>query len=102
MMYYQAMDILTLEEIKIKTLPILKEAGITKASLFGSYVRGDQTDKSDVDILVSFPEDTTLIDVARLKRHLENQLNKQIDLVSYKSIHPLLKDEILSSQYPVL
>lgn len=96
------MNTLTLDEIKEKTLPILKEAGITKASLFGSYVRGDQTEKSDVDILVSFPEDTTLIDVARLKRHLEDQLNTQVDLVSYKTIHPLLKDEILSNQYPVL
>lgn len=92
----------TLEEIREKALPILKKAAIKKATLFGSYARGDNTEKSDIDILISFPESTTLLDVARLKRQLEDQLQKKVDLVSYNAISPLIRESILKNQYPVL
>ena len=38
--------------IKQKAVPILKEAGVTRSALFGSYVRGDHTSESDIDICV--------------------------------------------------
>jgi len=52
-----------LESIKEKAVPILKKVNINKASLFGSYVRGDYKKDSDIDILISFPESATLLDV---------------------------------------
>lgn len=91
-----------LNEIKEKVTPILKQANITKAALFGSQVRGDATDQSDIDMLVSFPEGTTLLDVVHLKNQLEEQLNKKVDLVSYRAISPLIKDSILENQYPII
>jgi len=45
-----------LSEIKIKSVPILKRHGIRKAAIFGSYVRGEETKDSDIDILVEFRE----------------------------------------------
>lgn len=39
-------------EIKNKILPILKQAGVKRSSLFGSYVRGEETIESDIDILI--------------------------------------------------
>lgn len=91
-----------LQEIKQKTLPILKQAYIQKAALFGSYVRGDYTDTSDVDILVAFPENATLIDLVGLQQDLEEVLQKKVDVVSYNGINPLLKQTILQNQYPLL
>ena len=91
-----------LNEIKEKMTPILKQANIKKAALFGSHVGGDYTDSSDIDLLVEFPEKTTLIDVAHLKHQLEEELNKEVDLVSYRAISPLIKDSILKYQYQVL
>ena len=42
------------EEIKSLIIPILKRYGVKKASLFGSFVRGENTERSDIDILVEF------------------------------------------------
>ena len=91
-----------LEEIKTKALPILKQAGITRSSLFGSYVRGEEKDDSDIDMLVEVPKGTGLFGFVGLQHKLEEALGKKVDLVTYKSIHPLLRDRILKEQIPIL
>lgn len=91
-----------LNTIKEKVAPILKQANITKAALFGSHVRGDATEHSDIDILVDIPRGTTLFDLVGIKQDLEEKLKKPVDLVTYNSIHPKLKDSILNNQYPIL
>ena len=55
-----------LEEIKEKVIPILKEAGVTHSAIFGSYVREEETENSDVDILVDYPKGYSLFDVVAL------------------------------------
>lgn len=96
------MQQLHIDHIKNKALPILKEAGVTKSALFGSYVREEQTEESDIDMLVELPKGTGLFAFVGLKRKLEQALKKRIDLVTYKSIHPLLRDSILKEQLPIL
>jgi predicted nucleotidyltransferase len=96
------MQKLTIDQIKEKALPILKEAGIKRSSLFGSYVRGEQRDDSDVDLLVEYPEHTSLFDVVALKNRLEETLGKSVDLVGFNSIKPRLKQYILPEQLPIL
>jgi predicted nucleotidyltransferase len=91
-----------LEDIKQKALPVLKQANVTKAALFGSYVRGDNTKDSDIDILVELPESATLFELGGLKIDLETTLQKKVDVVPYKSIYPLIKESILNNQYPIL
>ena len=91
-----------LEEIKKDVLPILRKADVTKAALFGSYVRGDNTKNSDIDILVDLPRGKSLFDLVGLKIDLENNLNKKVDVVTYRGICPHLKESILSNQYPIL
>lgn len=93
---------LTIDEIKQKAVPLLKSAGITKSAIFGSYVRGDANETSDIDFLVGFPAEATLLDVVRLQRMLEESLQKKVDLVSYNAISPLIKDSIFKHQYPLL
>lgn len=91
-----------IQDIKNKVLPILKHAGVKRSSLFGSYVRGDQTKGSDVDMLVELPDGKSLLDLVRLQRQLTETLGKKVDLITYNSIHPLLKNYIERDQLQIL
>lgn len=96
------MNKIALEEIKKKVVPILKDAGVTHSSIFGSYVRGEAKDDSDIDMLVEVPRGTGLFAFIGLQHKLENALNKKVDLVTYKSIHPRLRGSILKGQLSIL
>jgi len=96
------MQQLTINQIKQKAIPILRRAGIKRSSLFGSYVRGEQRDDSDIDLLVEYPKNTSLFDIVELKYSLEETLGKSVDLVGYNVIKPRLKQYILSEQFPIL
>lgn len=91
-----------LNEIKTKVLPILKKAGVTRSSIFGSYVRGEEKLDSDIDLLIELPKGKSLLDLVRLERKLEEILGKKVDLVTYKSVSPLLKDYIQRDQIQFL
>ncbi|MDR2853868.1 MAG: nucleotidyltransferase domain-containing protein, partial [Prevotellaceae bacterium] len=56
---------------------------IEKAWLFGSYARGEETRKSDVDVMVRFNKDAsiTLLDYAHIMNQLQDLLHKKVDLV---------------------
>lgn len=96
------MQKLTIDQIKEKAIPILKEAGIKRSSLFGSYVRGEQRDDSDVDFLVEYPDHISLFDIAALKNSLEEAFGRPVDLVDFNHIKPRLKQYILPEQQPIL
>ena len=83
-------------------LKILPQNGIKRAAFFGSIVRGEMTDESDIDILVEFEGRKSLLDLAGLKLDLEDALERRVDLLTYRSLHPMLKDRILAEQVPIL
>ena len=91
-----------ISNIKEKTIPILKEAGVIRSDLFGSYARGEQNDNSDIDILVELPKGNSLLDLVRLERKLTQTLGKTVELVTYKSISPLLEKYIKKDQLQLL
>ena len=88
--------------IKRKIVPILKKNGIRKAGIFGSYVRGDYKKRSDIDILIQPPRDMSLLKFVHVKHELEEKLNKKVDLVSYRGIHPFLKNQILKEEVKII
>lgn len=89
-----------IEAIKQKVIPVLKENKVTKAGIFGSYARGEQNKKSDVDILVEVKYD--LVELIRLKNTLEKAIKKKVDLVEYCTIRKELKDSILNDEIQLL
>ena len=89
---------MTTQAIKNKILPILKRQGVIRAAVFGSAARGEMTKKSDIDLLVKLGKNKTLLDLVGLKLELEDKLGRNVDIVSYGGIHPLLKDIILKDQ----
>ena len=64
--------------------------------IFGSAARGDNTEKSDVDILYRLKNSIGLLNLVRIKNSLEEKLNKKVDLVSEKYINPQLKPHIMN------
>jgi len=68
----------------------VKEIGI-----FGSYVRGEQKEKSDVDILVSFYEPISLFEFMDMEEFLTQILGVKVDLVSKKALKPRIGKYIL-------
>ncbi len=91
-----------IEPLREKIIDILRENGVKRASFFGCIVRGDMTEESDVDLLVEFEGRRSLLDLAHLKNELEDAVDRRVDLLTYKSLHPLLKERILSEQVPIL
>lgn len=93
---------LTKFKIKRRIIPLLKRKGVVKAALFGSYARGEHKKSSDIDILIKFRKGKSLFDLARLEIELENKLGKKVDLLTYDSIHPLLKERIKKEEVRIL
>jgi len=91
-----------MQAVREKIIDILHRNDVKRASLFGSIVRGEMTEESDVDLLVEFEGRKSLLDLAGLKIELEDALNRRVDVLTYRSLHPLLKDRILSEQVPIL
>ena len=86
-------DVLTeLKRIK----PLLEEKfGVKSLYLFGSFARADETEGSDVDLLVEFKEGfETFRNYMALKDFLENQLHRPVDLVVRRALKPFLREEI--------
>ncbi len=90
------------EEIKKTIVQVLRKHGVKRAALFGSIVRREAREKSDVDLLVEFKGKKSLLDLAGLKLELEELLGRDVDVLTYKSLHPLLRDKILSEQEAIL
>ena len=91
-----------MDKYTAKIIPILKKYGVSRASLFGSIVRGDTHKNSDVDILVELPNKLRGFDFIGMKmdlqEELDKKLNKKVDLVEYHLIKESLKKYILSEQ----
>ena len=71
--------------------------GVETIGVFGSYSRGEQTKKSDVDVLVVFSEDAHVgfFKFLELEELLTKRLGVKVDLVTENALKPMLKDRIL-------
>ena len=91
-----------IEKYKEIILEILKKHDVKKASLFGSIVREEMSTDSDIDLIIEFKGDKSLLNLAALKIELEEKLSLKVDVLTYNSIHPLLRDQILAEQVEIL
>jgi len=90
------------DEIKKRLIEGLRKHGVKKAGLFGSVIREEATEESDIDLLIEFEGRKSLLDLVGLKLELQEVLRKEVDVLTYKSLHPLLKEKILSEQEEIL
>ena len=76
-----------------------KDYNVASLALFGSYVRGDQTPESDVDILVEFSGPVGMFQFMGLERALSNIVARKVDLVSKKGMKPMIYEMVKDSLY---
>ncbi|WP_196121306.1 nucleotidyltransferase family protein [Anaerobacillus alkaliphilus] len=87
-----------LEELSKNLKEWKDKYGVKRIALFGSYTREEQTETSDIDLLVEFKENAMTFDnYMDLKFALEDIFQKQVDLVIFDDIKPALKPIIIRS-----
>lgn len=90
----------TLDEVKAILAKhkeeLAKKYKIKEIGIFGSFVRGEQKKRSDIDILVDFEKVPDLLTFIEIERYLEKILGVKVDLVRKPALRPELKDKILS------
>lgn len=91
-----------IKKIKEKIYSILRRYDVSRAAIFGSLVKGENRKNSDIDILVEFKGSKSLLDLAGLRIELEERLKRKADVLTYNSLHPLIKERILREQKVIL
>jgi len=89
-----------IEEIKAyltKKKPLLREYGITEIGIFGSFLKGSETNSSDIDVLVDIqrPSRIGLLELIELENILSEELQIQVDLVVKSDLKPSIGTRIL-------
>jgi uncharacterized protein len=75
-------------------IAVLRRFGVRRAGLFGSIVRGNARPDSDVDLLIQPPSTMSLFGFSELALALEDLLGRPVDLVTYTSLQPRLRDSV--------
>jgi hypothetical protein len=92
----------SIAEVKQKAVPVLKRHRALRAAVFGSAARGEDTDSSDLDMLVELEEDVGLLEFIGLKQELEEVLGRPVDLVEYDALKPRVRERVLAEQVAIL
>lgn len=91
-----------IEPLAQRMTPILRRHGVVRAGLFGSVARGEAGPRSDLDLLVEFGRQTSLLDRAGLKLELEAALGRPVDVVHYRSLYEPIRERVLAEELPIL
>ena len=82
-------------------LRIAEGHGAHNVRVFGSVARGEATENSDLDLLVEFEPDRTLLDHSHLVLDLEDALGCKVDVVTPQSLHWYIRDRVLIEAVPL-
>jgi len=86
---------IVLKKIEAAAPAIRTQFGVTKIGIFGSFARGEQTKKSDVDVLVDFAQGyATLHNFIGLSDYLEALFRRKVDLLTEPSISKYIRPYI--------
>lgn len=80
-----------------RLVKLCQDNDISYLALFGSYLRGTNSPDSDVDLLIKFSKDKSLLDIVRTQTNFSRALGKEVDLVEKDYVSPYLKDIINNS-----
>ena len=86
-----------IKEILSKSKPMVQEKyKVKELGIFGSYVRGEQNESSDVDILIAFEKAPSLLKFIELENYLSETIGIQVDLVIKQVLKPRIGENILA------
>ena len=90
-----------LQSQRQEILRIATGHGARNVRLFGSVARGEDHGSSDVDFLVDMEAGRSLLDLIGLGQDLEALLHRKIDVLTDASVHPAVRDRILTEAQPL-
>ena len=85
------MSMFTLPFGSNKLIQLCRQNDVLRLGVFGSVVRGEATDQSDIDLLVEFSKPKSLLKFVALERQMTELLGKKVDLLTQKSLSPYIK-----------
>lgn len=74
---------------------------VRRAAVFGSFARGEETQTSDLDLLID-ADGLTLFDVLRMEDELESLIGRKVDLVEFRAVKPTLQKHIFAQTVELL
>ena len=85
-----------IESILRDQKPMLRQKfRVKEIGIFGSFVRGEQKDTSDLDLLIDFEEPIGLIRYVGLQNYLSDKIGERVDLITKSGIKPRIRGQIL-------
>jgi hypothetical protein len=82
------------QEIYQKIAQFLKQLGVKKVAIFGSYIRDEEEPGSDIDVLVEFLDAKSLLDLVKIERELSEEIGIKVDLLTENSLSPYIKEYV--------
>lgn len=86
---------MTIEELRQKATPVLRQHGVRYAAVFGSVARGEDRPESDVDLLVRLGRPMGMVGYMRLVENLESSLQRKVDVVTEQSLNEHLRPFVM-------
>ena len=90
-----------IETHRIELLALACRRGVTGIRVFGSMSRGDGSDNSDVDLLVTLAPGTSGLALGGLMLDAQELLGRRVDVVTEASLHPALRDSVVAGAVPL-
>ena len=90
-----------IETHRAELLALASRRGVTGVRVFGSMSRGDGSDNSDVDLLVTLSPGTSGLALGGLLLDAQELLGRRVDVVTEASLHPALREHVMASAVPL-
>lgn len=94
--------------IKMKDLPvetilrIAEKHGVRNVRVFGSRARGEAGPDSDLDLLVEYGGNMSLLDVIGFEQELEECIGIRVETVNERALHRVIKEQVLAEARPLV
>ena len=90
-----------IERYRSEIRALADRRGIEEVRVFGSMARGDASETSDVDLLVSLPEGVGGLQLGGLVADVQDLVQRRVDVVTERGLHPALREIILKEAQPL-
>ena len=90
-----------IETHRTELLALARRRGVTGVRVFGSMSRGDGSNSSDVDLLVTLAPGTSALALGGLLLDAQDLLGRRVDVVTEASLHPALRERVIAAAVPL-
>ena len=90
-----------LKDLRTEILSVAGKYGVREVKVFGSVVRGEDSEGSDIDFLVEFSTPPTLVQYVGLQEELQRLLGRNVDILTPTSLHWFIREKVLQEAEPL-